>query len=350
VSFLGKLFGQRHRSAATPPPSDPIDAFWTWWHTASAQVARGFDSGEGLTDELIEEITEHVKAMHEDLAWETGAGETSDHHFALSAEGDAELRVLTQRWLARAPKPSQSWEYYPARQASGKDPRSTLQIEERVYNFADFRVAAEVDVHRAVVDVVVYHPHFEALEKASRSLPTFLFLDNLLGEDGVTSWLGSIEPSDDPSGKEVDPSELRSMVRSLKDTWDDNVVSLLQGERDELPFIVAFRLQLKRLDHLLFDRHLELELALSEPTERGLHFAEEGEELNDFEDALIQELGHNAVWIGHETHAGKRLIHFHGDGSPNLQATILQFCEAHSHWQSELRVTHDPSWKILKRY
>jgi hypothetical protein len=351
MSFFSRLFGS---SGSKQPekelPDDPIDAFWTWWQDASVELARAYDRGEGPSDELIEIISERVNAMDEGLAWETGPGTTSDHHFALSPEGDAELRVLTQRWLSRAPPPSKSWEYYPARQAGGADPRCQLCIEGREFEYGDFRVAAERDDTRAVVNVVVYHPHYENMGEEERLQPTFLFLDGLLGEDDVASWVGTIDAADEEPSSADSASALAEMVRALREDWNDETVSLLEGKHNDAPLIAAMRLGLKRLHHLLHDHHLELILMLTEPSDTGLPSGEELEELEELEGGLVEALGHRAIWIGHETYEGKRVIHFHGDSSAALQDEVTEYCRVHGHWEAELSVTHDPSWSILKRY
>jgi hypothetical protein len=350
MSFFSRVFGKAGKPTAAAAPADPIDAFWHWWSRASIELADAFDSGTGLSEALIDAISERVNAIHDGLAWETGPGKKSRHHFALSAEGDAELRVVTQRWLSRAPAPSARWEYYAARQASGSDARRSVAIAGRDFAYGDFRIGIRADAAHAVLDVVVFHPLFAEMSESDRLLPTFLFLDNILGEDDVTSWIGSVDTTaEEPPGADSGKA-LADAVRALQSDWKDDTVTLLSGERGGLQLVAMVRLGLKRLDYLLHDHHLELTLTISAANDAGFHDAEEGEELNDFEDGLIAELGHRAVWVGHETYGGKRIIHFHADANPALQDEIQKFCEIRGHWENKLSVKHDPSWKILKRY
>ena len=349
MSFVSKLLGKGAHSEPEPP-SDPLDAFWAWWREANVQLAKAYDSGRAPSEELTEAISDHVHAMDEELAWETGPGKSSDHHFALSAEGDARLRVLTQRWLSRAPPACKSWEYYPARQASGADPRQVLCVGDNEFAYGDFRIAAERDDTRAVANVVIYHPLFKRIEEHERSLPTFLFLDDVLGEDGVTSWIGSVDAVSDEPDEADSATALVEMIRELRTNWSDEVVSILEAERDGTPMLAVVRLGLKRLDHLLHDHHLELSLTLKEVGDTGLCSAEEVSELSDFEEGLIDAVKHRAIWIGHETHRGVRTIHFHADSSAALQDEIVKFCQVHAHWKSDLTVTYDPGWEILYKY
>jgi hypothetical protein len=352
MSFLSKLLGRRDKPVPVALPSDPIDAFWAWWQEASVELAAACGRGGGLSEEQVDAISERVRAIDAGLAWETGPGtNNSEHHFALSAEGDAALRVLTQRWLSRAPQPSKSWQYYPARQGSGPDARLSLNISGREFVFADFKLATEVDDDRAVVNVVVYHPLFAAMSEDERLQPLFLFLDDLLGEDGVTSWVGAVSSaSEEPAGATTSGA-LVELVRKLRAEWSDETVSVLRGQRGDGVAVVAMvRRALKRLDHLLHDHHVELMLELREPNAEGFYSPDEGEELESFEEGLIEELGHRAVWIGHETFAGKRVVHFHAGGSADVQDAIDRYCEVHGGWDKALSVTYDPEWTILERY
>lgn len=348
MSWLSKLVGRGEKAEALP--SDPIDAFWKWWERASVRLAAGYDRGEQPNEALVQEISERVNAIHEGLAWETGRGKSSQHHFALTAEGDPALRVMTQRWLARAPKASKSWEYYAARQGSGGDARRTLTIDGREFDYEDFRIGLDADESHALVHVVVYHPKFSHMSEGERAQPLFLFLDDVLGEDAVTSWIGSVDSAGELPDGAGTAGELVEAVRKLRVDWDDQTVSLLEGKRDDAPVIAVMRLKLKRLDYLLHDHHLELLLDLRQPREDGLCFGDENEELGSFEDGLLEELGHRAVWIGHETVGGQRIIHFHADGSPALQDAIQRYTDAHGDWESELSVAYDPGWKVLDRY
>jgi hypothetical protein len=351
MSFFSKLWSkERGESTANRTTSDPIDAFWAWWGRVSDALANSYESEQPPSGELLEQITEHVKAIHSGLAWETGPGVTSQHHFAMSAEGDAALRVVAQRWLSRAPKPSAQWEYYAARQRGGANARCTLSIQDREFQYADFKITTEVDEARAVVHVVVYHPHFAGMPEPERLQPMFLFLDDVLGEDDVTSWIGSVDSASEPLPDASGSGALLDAVRKLREERDDQRVTLLKGTRAGAPLIALVRLGLKRLDYLLHDHHLELTFTIREPSEDGLHGPEEGDDLNALEDGLIAELSHRVVWIGHETFGGKRVAHFHADSTADIQRAIESHCEAHGDWDVSLSIKADPEWTVLSRY
>lgn len=329
---------------------DEIDGFWRWWKRAADGLAKAFDSGAGLSDAQIEEISEHVKAMG-DLAWETGPGNASRHHFALSAEGDAELRVLTQRWFARAPAKSEAWEFHPARQPGGADERLSITFGERTFVFGDFRLQIARDDDRERFHLTVYHPQFAELDDNACYTPVFLTLDNLLGEDGVVRWVGNIDLSREPLDGGVGLRALTEELAAVSADWKSDRTWLIEGKtEDGNPLLAVVNPSLKRLDYLLHDHHYELTLEIVDVTDNGLPDGEENQDLNDFEDELLAELGHAAVWIGHETYEGKRVIHFHADSSANLQKKVEDFLTVDGRWEGELSVQYDPSWAILEKY
>src|SRR6266568_2984041 len=129
---------------------DPIDAFWHWWAEARGPLADAIATRTLAAWD--DPITAHVRAIDEGLAWELGPGKNSEHHFCLSGEGDARLRVVTERWLSRAPQPDEWWEYYPARQPSGRDKKTATQLAGVRLPYEDFRVSMYVDRDRRRID------------------------------------------------------------------------------------------------------------------------------------------------------------------------------------------------------
>lgn len=328
---------------------DEIDQFWRWWRGAADGLAKAFDSGAGLSDAQIDDISQHVKAMG-DLAWETGPGQASRHHFALSAEGDAELRVFTQRWLARAPAKSDAWEFFAARQPGASEGWS-VTFGDRTFSFDDFRVRITRDEDRERLDVECYHPQFGELDDDTCYRPLFIALDNVLGEDGVVRWVGAVDISREPLAQGASLFALRDEVAAVAQEWKSDRTWLIEGKtEDGNPLLAVVNPSLKRLDYLLHDHHYELSLELVDVGENGLPDGEENQDLNEFEDELLAELGHAAVWIGHETYEGKRVIHFHADSSAAVQKKVEDFVTLDGRWECELAVTYDPAWEILRKY
>jgi hypothetical protein len=151
---------------------------------------------------IAEEVGARVSAIDPRLAWETGPGlNGAHHHFALSAEGDIELRVLTQRCIARAPAADATWEYFPARQAFPRRGDWALEFEKvggATFDFPRARVGFQIDTERELAHVKFHHPALAKVDENQRATAAFLTLDSVLGEDGVERWIGRIETSAEP--------------------------------------------------------------------------------------------------------------------------------------------------------
>ncbi|MFT3914132.1 MAG: DUF695 domain-containing protein [Anaeromyxobacteraceae bacterium] len=337
-----------------PRPSgftDPIDAFWAWWREAGPRLAARIDAGKAA--EIEPELTQHVHAIDEGLAWETGKGlRGARHHLALSAEGDARLRVVTERWVSRAPAADAAWEYYPARQAwHTTGARLTMHDPDFTLEEATMRVSPTVVPEREVLDVRIYSPAFAKIPEDARLRGTYLLLDNLLGEDAVEKWLGRIEPVTEP----VAPSEplvaLREQVARLASTAiGDRWVILKETDPEGAPIFHTVNLALKRVDHLLMDQHLAVTLPLKTPTAEGLTTDAEAERLNQLEDALLADLGHDAVQIGRQTGHGRRTIHLHAAAVGPAEQRARDWARGVNGYAVEIDSRPDPGWEILKRY
>jgi hypothetical protein len=327
---------------------DPIDAFWQWWAEARGPL---YDAIATRTlDAWVDPISARVRAIDERLEWELGPGTRSEHHFCLSGCGDARLRVLTQRWLSRAPEPDDRWEYYPARQPSGRDPKLVLELAGVRLPYWDLRLGMRVDEARRRIDVVVFHPKFTDLPEDKRAMAMFLLLDDALGEDGVERWIGRAEHALEEGGADAPREALLDAVRALARA-PAGQLSLLRGRgKDGLPRLAAVAFGVKRLDHLLMESHVEVTIAY--PTERADGFYSEGvgEDVNAMEDALLAALGNDAVYIAHETGGGRRIIHLHVAPAGPAQEAIARWERMHSGWDIEVVARADPQWTVLRRW
>ena len=89
------------------PPSPAIAEFWEWWDQARPRIEAVLN--EGLTTELVEELSLRVHKIHSDLQWEIGSGQNDVPTLTLSGGGIAELRGLAERWLRTSPART-NWE------------------------------------------------------------------------------------------------------------------------------------------------------------------------------------------------------------------------------------------------
>ncbi len=330
-----------------------IDAFWSWWHTAAPRLAAAFDQGRAAS--TVEELSARVDAIAPRLAWETGPGlKGARHHLALSSEGDLEVRVLIERWLARAPAPDAAWEYYPARQATPGDPKFSLTLDDVpgvTIAFADARIYFETDTAREILHVTIHHPAFAKLSDAERTRAAFLVLDDTIGEDSVERWIGTLETSVAPLPKGKPLGALEGAVRALAKSATGEQFATLEGRTTSgRPTIAVANLALKRLDHILMDHHLELVMPFREEANQRMPTGEENAALNELEDELLESLGGEAVWIGHETGDGRRTIHLHVARQGPAETRTREWARKHADRRIDIALRHDPGWEVLRRW
>lgn len=360
IAVAGAAYARSSRrqgkAAERTSPSDVaarLDAFWAWWRSASPRLAAAIDARKAAS--IVAEVGARVHAIDPRLAWETGPGlKGGRHHFALSSEGDIELRVLAERWLSRAPPADGTWEYYPARQAFPPGDGWSLGLQDPAgtkIDFAAVRVGIEVDANRELVHVRFHHPALATLDEEQRARATILTLDKLLGEDGVERWVGGIEPHGEPLSDGQPLRALAEAVEALTRTATGERFMILQGKTsDGRPMVATVNLALKRVDHLLMDEHLTVTFPLLEPTAQGVTTSGEAEVLNKLEDELMAALGHDAVYIGRETGQGRRVLHFHVAAAGPAEERTRRWAKQHGERRVSVSIEHDPRWEVLRRW
>lgn len=328
---------------------EAINAFWTWWPTVAEDFAKSFKSG-GPAQGLIDAMVAHVAAIDPGLDWEFGPGVKSTHHLCLSSKGDPGLRVVTERWL-RGALTDATWEFYPARQGSEIGASMSLRIGGFDLKLEEMRFAVELDETRELVNLTVDHPGFAQIEDDSlKTRVAFIALDNTLGEDDVERWIGKVVLAEAALDESIPLTALRARVDQFaaKATGDRWVV--LRGSFDGAPVFVSTNRAIKRIDHLLLETHVTLSIALANPTDEGLPTREEAAVLDAMEDALVTQLGKEAVFIGRETSRGQRVLHLHVmEGGP-AAAIVGRWRALYSGVEIEVEVASDLHWEVLHRW
>lgn len=326
-----------------------IEEFWKFWATVKDEIARGFSEG-GLSEPLIAAIGEQVNRIDPALDWEFGPGRESQHHLCLSAKGDPVLRVVAERWRHLAPEADATWEYYASRQphpAGGLN----LEIDGHVVALDEIVVGVELDDAREVLHVTLHHPLFaEIADDELRFRIGFIGLDTLLGEDDVERWIGAIDASESAPENGIPLPALRDAVRALAEQATGDKWVILQGEIEGQPIFVSKNAALKRINHLLHDTHVEIDIPLLSPTEAGLTTAEEAEQLDAMEDALFTALGEDAVYVARETFGGRRRMHLHVMEAGPAASSIERWRSRNAEREIGVQVAMDPRWEILERW
>ena len=127
----------------------------------------------------------------------------------------AELRHLTDAWMAAAPAADTLFEYHDSVPAVPDPTEVTVNLRGEKYPLGEVRVAAQVDEAEGLVDVAVYHPGFHKLDDNARRALTFLPLDAALGERLAADRLGRVETAEAEPADAIGLLELRELVADL---------------------------------------------------------------------------------------------------------------------------------------
>jgi len=319
---------------------DPIAAFWAWWSTAKDQIADCCDGNGEFTDELVAQIADRVHAIG-DVAWELQPGRVANHAFCLSPGGESADRVLTEMWRQRGPAADARWEYYPAKQAV--PPEHVLRYENVSLPQAQLVVVFERDDDIEKIHGTYWHPGFAELPVDDRGAALFILLDQVLGEDDVERWLGGIDLAAGPSDDAVPIAALQAAVEQLEReaTGQKWVIGTFDDE-DGSKIFVAINRALKRIDHVLMQMHVVVELDIIE--------GDDVPKLQALDTELVTQLGGIAAYLGRETRPGSRLIHLYAADDGSARRIVEEFCARHADRQADATWTHDPAWTFARRF
>lgn len=344
------LFSRRRASSRTAAHQrEAIDAFWTWWQAGgAASTAAAVDAGRAM--DVADDLSEHVRAVHQELGWELGPGRSSRHLLMVTAEGNPDLRAVAGRWRREAPPPNDVWEYADARQAAPDLHDVVLELDGTSIPAADVQVAARVN--GAEVDVGLYHAALADLDDERRKLATFLLLDQALGEVDVELWIGAVETLTLAPLDPIPLTTLPAVVRQVEEQWrgDDGTVGWALGEGTDdrgRPVIITVQVPLKSASAPHLDHYVGVSVPFSGRTEEGLPDEESLEALRRFEDHLVRRLGDSGRLVAHQTCDGSRLLHLYVDGTT---PAVDQLRAAVSGWdQGRVGIVerHDPGWEAV---
>lgn len=295
---------------------------------------------------LVDDISAAVHSLHPELAWELGPGRTALHNLTVTPEGNLVLRRLTAQWLASAPPPDQTWEYYASRQATA--PKG-LEFGGKRFAPEDFRVGYAYDESRERFDVQLFHPLFKKSAQNAVGHVLFLTLDECLGEDDVERWIGAIEPAMSQPHNAIGLVDFVRVVGDAHKTATGDRYTIGQGQsRDGRPVFISINTALKQIDHLDHVFHLVVGVGLRQPDVNGLPGSEEGQQLDAAEDRLLEMLGRNGVQIGRVTWGGRREIHLFVNDPSRAVAMFGGWAQQIAPWTATQNLAFDPEWSAAK--
>jgi len=346
MSFWKRMFGGKGGDdAPSGEPADPVAAFWQWWAAHRAEILGDLHNSRAG---WIQPLTARVHGIHADLDWEFGPGRRAKHLLALSANGDPRLRPTLERWRLAGPQDDPDFEFYTARQASPGERDGAMEWNGIEVPYADFRFAVEARDHQQRWDIVVHHPKLAALGEAAPNL-VFVVLDDLLGEDGVETWMGGIDwTSEPPPDDALDVSALRSLVDGAEERWPELTWIVAQAAHPDTGARIVFSgcAAAKFLKEPLFDTLCMARLPFA-ADEEGMPLGEEKARVDGFEDALLAELGDRVrVWCRGTGNAERVMwIYLMAENGPDRAALDRLAGEHPGH--VELMYSWDPGWRAL---
>ena len=209
------------------------------------ELARG-EYGDGT-----EQLTDLTEVIDPGLEWDLSPGLDARHALCLSAASDPALRPLTERWVRAAPEPGGGWEYHPARIPVTP---VALAVGNLLIHPRDVLVVIEPDQSREELNLTVGHPDFSGLDEVLQLQVVFRLLDDLLGEDPMESWVGSVDVVPHPLSWGVPLLDLADEVDHRAASATGRKWEFIEEEDAELGDSRLFiNRALKRLDYLDLD-------------------------------------------------------------------------------------------------
>lgn len=332
------LFRRKESSPATHPISD----FWTWWADGGRSI-----SPHGV-DRAHDELTRRVQAIHPDLTWHFGPGESSEHRLTVTASGVADVRPAAERWRRAAPPEDSTWEYRSAQQADPDALVNKLEIAGHQVDLSATSFDVDIDHDRQRVHVDVFHPAFAAMPAGASQQVTFLVLDWVLGEDHVERWVGAVDTLTTPPSAPSTGQELIVAVGQLEaarepDSWAVGEWTTEGGDAG----LAMFRTDVRWIDEPTLDLHHEI-VAGYAAQDNGLPEPQALDQLRSLEDELVAAVGGRGILVAHETASGRRTFHIYTDGDDQNAADALR--DALPTSGVTITSTADPAWQAVRAF
>ncbi len=192
-----------------------VAAFWSWY----SGVAGGFYAAieDRRCAELEPAVSSKVDELLPGFGWVFGPGaDGKGHSFTLTPEGNPHKRLAAHYWLGQAPV-LEGWTFYAARQPDKPfRPGQSIQIDGKDFKAEGIWLTPWVDEQEEKVDITVWHPLFAKIKEGLRHTVTFLWLDEVLGEEGTANWLGEIKLGDQLLAGAMPLSELPEFIDELQ--------------------------------------------------------------------------------------------------------------------------------------
>ena len=173
-----------------PTQLKAIRDFWSWF-TVNAEKLKALHADRKFSD-VAKEVNQEIDKIEPQLAWEIGPGKNKSNLLTISAEGNSELRPLADLMIQMAPE-LKGWEFFssrPSRPAPDivRLPESGVAFDTSGWSFIPVEHPENGRLDLIIID--------DQLARSSRDLAlkaVSVYLDELLGEDTVETWIGRFE-------------------------------------------------------------------------------------------------------------------------------------------------------------
>lgn len=325
---------------------DGIAAFWDWWRDGGREALDRAIGGQDDSGNLADTISSLVSDIHPSLEWQLAPGQNARQSLALSAGGQGTLRVIAERWARTAPS-TRGWEFHGAR--IPVDPPE-LTIEGVPLDPAQARWVGEFDSTYEQLDIGFYMPGFERLDDTARMQAILTYLDAVLGEDASETWIGIIDPLDSEPGGGAPLKALPERVREVANQATGEGWEVIERDDYGAYAVATVNRAVKQLLHMDHVLHVEIIVKMNESNSAGMPSGVEIEDQNEIEDDAVATIGERGVFVGRETSAGLRHLHFFARDDEGLAEEMAEWAEEFDSHDVEAIVTLDPDWSVLNRW
>ena len=308
---------------------EAVAKFWKAWprlrKRLNEELAKG-EYGDGT-----EQLTDLTEAIDPGLEWDLMPGREARHALCLSSASDPGLRNYTEQWVRAAPEPDADWEFHPARIPI---PPAPLAVGSLMVHPDDVTVALEPDDDREELHLTLGHPDFGVLDEVLQLQVAFRLLDDLLGEDAMEAWVGSVDVAPAALSWGMPFVDLADEIERLASAATGQKWRMIEAEDEELGRSRLFINQaLKRLDYV------DLEVAVTVNIEVP---ASDRVLVREVEKDLAATLGRDGVIYAHQAFEDFTVLYaYAGEG---VAEEVRALTERWAPGVYEVGVEPDPGW------
>lgn len=190
-----------------------VDNFWHWFEENHQRLREALlaNKSSGVSEETIKQVDQLMPG----LSWCYGPGKEEENFtFTLSPEANRSFQFLTAYWYDSAPA-IPGWTFYSARQPAKDPSKFTISIGEKSYSIAEIWLVLAINEEDEKIDISAWHPHFTGLDDNNRYQILFLWLDEVLGENGTEQWIGQVDFSTEKFSDAIPLLEIKDHLDSI---------------------------------------------------------------------------------------------------------------------------------------